>query len=58
MENNKNGLFKKLQEQIEVNKIQNTTNELTENEKKEIEQKVIFENFNNRVLENLEISEE
>lgn len=36
-------LFKKLNEQIEINSIRNE--ELTEAEKAEIETKVIFENF-------------
>ena len=41
-------LFKKLNEQVEINKVKRSTTQktLTEEERKEIENKVIFENAN------------
>lgn len=48
-------LFKKLNEQVEINAIKNV--ELTEEQKVEVETKVIFEDFVNETDELLRIEE-
>lgn len=50
-------LFKRLNEQIEINNIKVESNELTEEVKQEIEKKVIFEDQNNEIIKNLNIKE-
>jgi len=50
----KGQLFKKLNEKLEINNLQvKTTNNLTEEDKKEIENKILFENFIEDTSENL-----
>lgn len=50
-------LFKKLNEQIEINNIQAEAEENFEELKEEIETKVIFEDQNNKILETLAIED-
>ena len=49
-------LFKKLNEQIEINTIKRSAESLSEEETKEIEKKVIFENFNKETLDMVSFS--
>ena len=44
-------LFKKLNEQIEINGIKRSVEEITESEKKEIEEKIIFGDFNKNLTD-------
>jgi len=52
---NTSKLFKKLNEQMEVNSIKNKSATITEAEKEEVEKKVVFENSTMKLAENLKI---
>lgn len=48
-------LFKKLNEQMEINRVLNE--EISDAEREAVEQKVIFENANKELMENLDKAE-
>lgn len=49
-------LFKKLNEQIEINQIKESARVLKEDEIEKLEEEVVFKNRNNEILENLKIT--